>query len=568
MNEISIPMNAVRVCNAISRIGYEPHSAIMDIVDNSVAAGALNVVINISLVDGKTINQRNNVSSYVIFDDGKGMNESEIVNAFKLGSDANYSKNSLSKYGMGLKSAGFSLGTKIQIVSRVNNQFSNKYILDRAVIEARNDYVVCCEELSNSEIDNYVHLFEGSPSGTIVEITGCGSIYHTSARTTIDKLKHRLGVTYFPFLSRPDGSRLTIKLKLPDNELYIVPPVDILFTQDAETGFDPTTYSSYKPCYAFKDEWKLPMLGEQLEAAIKLEVMTFPKDAMAGPTSPLTDNEKNKIRSYKISRENKGFFIYRNGRLIRWGDNLDDIVGKDLIGLRARMELTTAHDDLLHVDVSKQRLEMDDETRKDLDRLMRLPRKQAKQIFELCDGKLTSVNSEGSVFSATTDSVPEEDPIEDSSPPDPTEKKKRAKKKEEEGKSVLKLTEQENSENPDCNDVTSECNDIFKHVRYSDDLPGMNLWSTQKDAIQGSFVIINRRHPFYQTIISYFEDSSPQRLSLEAVIYCCAVGENKAYENLTMVTEGDIRKVLDRYHTVLSYNLGEWSNGNQHLFEK
>lgn len=558
--DIPIPMNAARVCNAIARIGYEPHSALMDIIDNSVAAGALSVRVIITLVDGKTINQRNNVARYRIVDDGSGMDEDGIKNAFKLGSDDNYGSNSLSKYGMGLKSAGLSLGQRIQVISKRKGRLTGKFYLDRRVIEDRKAYVICREELEETEKAELAVLLPGD-HGTIVEITGCGEIYHTSARTTIDKLKHRLGVTYYPFLSAADESkRLTIVLSYPGEEGHKVEPLDILFSGDAEPGFDPTAYSGAKPCLAFNEDWIIAGSGETPVPPIKLQVMTFPKDAMSSPASPLTEEERKRVAAYRVSRENKGFFVYRNGRLIRWGDDLGDIVGKDLLGLRGRMELTSEHDDLLHVDVSKQRLEMDDETHKDLQRLMRLPKKQAEQVFEICENRLRAGVGEGAGFSTTASAVPEEDPAEDIAPPDPEIRKERAKDKEKESEKLVDevpSAEREGGEGVE-----------FKKVRYADDLPGIGLWRAQKDAVQGTFVVINRRHPFYQTILSSFDDSAPERLALEALIFCNAVGENKAYENLTAINSADIKKVLERVHNVLSFNLSEWANGNQDLFER
>ena len=575
MKSIPLPMNAARVCNAIARIGYEPHSALMDIIDNSVAAGALNVRVIIDLVEGKTINQRNNVARYRVVDNGKGMDETGIKNAFMLGSDGNYQPNSLSKYGMGLKSAGFSLGTRIQLVSKKNGELSDKYYLDRQIIENSKDYVICTEELSTKESDEYSQLINANTSGTVVEITGCGTIYHASAKSTIDKLKHRLGVTYFPFLSTPkEERRLTISLTYPGELNYSVQPLDILFVNDAEENFDPEKYTGALPCFAFKNEWNLATSSEGEVPPIKLEVVTFPKDGMSNNASPLSADEKLRIKSYRVSRENKGFFVYRNGRLIRWGDDLDDIVGKDLLGFRARMELTTDHDDLLHVDVSKQRLEMDDETRNNLEVLMRLPKRQSKQIFELCDDKINQGNGEGAGFSETAADVPEEDPIAGMSPADPAMKKFRAKKREAESEaSVKKVQELEKKDDGNLGDSkddnnSSDPDNEFRKVRYSDVLPGMDLWSTQKDPIQGTFVLINRRHAFYQSILSNFDESSPSRLAIEALIFCCAIGENQTYENLTKVPEGDIQEVLRRFYVVLSYNLGEWAGGNQNLFDK
>ena len=561
MQTIPITMNAVRVCDAIARIGYEPHSALMDIIDNSVAADALNVKVHIELVEGKTINQRNNVLRYYIIDDGKGMDEDGIKNAFKLGSDASYPSGSLSKYGMGLKSAGFSLGSRIQIISKKEGKLSRKYFLDRHVIEEKNEYVVCYEDLTTSEETSVNSLFSKS-SGTIVEISGCCSIYHASAKTTIEKLKHRLGVTYYSFLSRPEASRLNIRLIFPGEDCVEIKPVDMLFTQEADPSFDPGSYEGKRPCYAFQGEWNIPAIGEGEAPPIKLEVVTFPQDTMGNAASPLGEADRARIRAYRISRENKGFFIYRNGRLIRWGDDLDNIVPKDLIGFRARMELSSHHDDLLHVDVSKQRLEMDDETRNNLDQLMRLPRRQATQVSGICKDLLRKGNGEGSGFTETADAIPEEDPVEDTARPDPATKTARAKKREKESEETLKKVKPPKDEATE----THKDDGGFVKIRYSDDLPGMNLWSTQKDAIQGTYVIINRRHAFYQSVLGNMDEVSPERLALEAIIFCCAVGENMTYENLTDVAEDAIRKVFDRYYTVFSYNINFWAAGNQHLF--
>lgn len=560
METIPLSMNAVRVCDAIARIGYEPHSALMDIIDNSVAADARNIRLYVDLVEGKTINQRNNVARYRVVDDGKGMDDDGIKNAFKLGSDANYKQNSLSKYGMGLKSAGFSLGIRIQIISKTEGRLTRKFFLDRKIIEEKNEYVVCYESLTATE-EEEIHALMPYSAGTVVEISGCGSIYHTSAKTTIEKLKHRLGVTYYTFLAKAEDSRLNIKLVYPGEEGLDIKPFDILFTDDSDSGFDPTSYEAKKPCFAFKGEWNIPAMGEEGAPPIKLEVVTFPQDTMGNSSSPHNEDDRARVRTYKVSRENKGFFIYRNGRLIRWGDDLDNLVPKDLIGFRARMELSSEHDDLLHVDVSKQRLEMDDETRNNLDLLMRLPRKQAAQVFAVCKDLLRKGNGEGSGFTNTVDSVPEEDPIEDLTPPDPAEKKERAKKREDESKETLDKIKPEEPET-ETNLEGAE----FVKIRYSDNLPGINLWSTQKDAVQGTYVIINRRHAFYQSVLGNMDESSPERLAIEAVIFCCAVGENKTFENLTAVSEDNIKKVFERHYSVFSFNISAWATGNQHIF--
>ena len=116
---IQLPINADRICEAISKIGYNPCSAILDIVDNSVVAKANEIIVFLFIKEGSTINNTLNIEKIQIVDSGIGMTDSEIDNALQLGSNSNYDKNSLSKYGLGLKSAGFSLGNRIEVVSKI-----------------------------------------------------------------------------------------------------------------------------------------------------------------------------------------------------------------------------------------------------------------------------------------------------------------------------------------------------------------------------------------------------------------------------------------------------------------
>lgn len=568
MPEISLKINAARVCDAIARIGYEPHSALMDIIDNAVAAGARNIRVIVKLIPDKTINQRNNVEKYTIIDDGCGMDEDGIQDAFRLGSRAEYPSGSLSKYGLGLKSAGFSLGTRIQVVSRKAHSTSDRYYLDRQLIEKRQDYVICAEALSQDESIAYEELLGATPSGTVVEILGCHSIYHASAKSTIHKLKRQLGVTYYPFLvSESEKTPLSIVLCLPGGEEFTVEPFDILFTKDALPSFDPSTYDGSAPCFAFKEEWSIRPHDGAAPPPLKLEVITFPKDKMGKAISPLDNEKKRQVRDYQVSRENMGFFIYRNDRLIRWGDTLDGIINKDDIGLRARLQLTNEHDDLLHVDVSKQRLEMDDETRAELQMLLRQPKKQASEIFHHCESLCKKHDEEGLGFQTTADVVPEDDPTEEISPPDTQERRTRKRKKQLESKAMLDQLKSSSDEEKEEHAEPDEEDEVsFNAVRYADNLPSMDAWRAYKDPTYGTFVVINRRHAFYQTVLSALDDSSAERLALEAIIWCCAIGETRTFENLTSVKAEEIDLVFKKFSTILSYNLSEWAGGNQHLF--
>lgn len=116
--EVDLAIDPGRVSFGLSRIGYTPTTAVCDVLDNSVRAGAKNINIRVikerpNLSDKK----KDNVKEYLVIDDGSGMDDAGIRNALTLGSPDNYEEHSLSKFGLGLKSAAFSQGEELEVIS-------------------------------------------------------------------------------------------------------------------------------------------------------------------------------------------------------------------------------------------------------------------------------------------------------------------------------------------------------------------------------------------------------------------------------------------------------------------
>ena len=554
---VQVNFNAARVCQAIARIGYEPQSAIMDIIDNSVAALSSEIIVSLHLRPGKSLRNRNSVSKYSIIDDGIGMTNTEIIDAFELGTNKKYSAGSLSKYGLGLKSAGLSLGTKISIISKKEGILSERYTFDIERIQAANELILLKETLSD---DDKLKINETIPSisGTIIEIEGCENVNQSSPNNTITKLRERLGVVYYSFLkNKPLRINLCVVTDDSRTDLEPVTPRDILFLEQAKPNREWTedSFDKVSPYLVLDSEWNslTDKNGDPLPA-VKVHAVAFPQARLAHRKSPLSEQEKRTIDSYGISRENSGFFIYRNGRLIRWGDSLDGpqgkLIGKDDINLRISFDITEEHDDVFHVDVSKQRLDIDDELLSELERIISRSVKIARDIRQACDRFLNLGKDEGSNFSKSTQDVPEDDPTEVGKGDPSAETIKRKIQKSEEAEQVIAELDQ-----------TNDTDIIFKKIRYSEKIPYGQVWKPHYHSKEGVFICLNQGHPFYQQFLTRYDEGTLPRLIIEAIIFSVGLAESNVYD-LDTQPQKDLDRIFRRFHANIERYLSEWTYEN------
>ena len=109
--DIELVPDASRTIEGLRDTGYDFLTAIADIVDNSVAADASLVAINL----GQTVHGQVEVS---VADDGVGMSGDDLIDAMRYGARARPSKASLGKFGLGLKTASTSIARQLTVISR------------------------------------------------------------------------------------------------------------------------------------------------------------------------------------------------------------------------------------------------------------------------------------------------------------------------------------------------------------------------------------------------------------------------------------------------------------------
>lgn len=135
-NGIEVIPSAKRMVRSLRDMGYEFAAAVADLIDNSIAAKANTVRINV-VWEG--------ASSYVsIADNGEGMTPDVLKEALRFGSERDYEDADLGKFGLGLKTASLSQCMKLTVASRWNTSRAdiNAYSWDVEHIEQTNRWEI------------------------------------------------------------------------------------------------------------------------------------------------------------------------------------------------------------------------------------------------------------------------------------------------------------------------------------------------------------------------------------------------------------------------------------------
>ena len=104
-----------RLVGGLRDTGYTLEASFADIVDNSIAAEATKIDIQIYReIDGGL--------RVVIADNGEGMDLSTLLGAMRYGSPKRKSPKSLGKFGMGLKTASTAFCRKLTVISQKNKE--------------------------------------------------------------------------------------------------------------------------------------------------------------------------------------------------------------------------------------------------------------------------------------------------------------------------------------------------------------------------------------------------------------------------------------------------------------
>ena len=122
-----LEFNAPGLLESLSSTGYSLEAAISDIIDNSIDAKSKQIWINFFFAGLE--------STISVFDNGKGMTQSELEEGLKPGTQISRSEmDRLGRFGLGLKSASFSQCSEFTVATKKLNSKISTMGYDKSVI--------------------------------------------------------------------------------------------------------------------------------------------------------------------------------------------------------------------------------------------------------------------------------------------------------------------------------------------------------------------------------------------------------------------------------------------------
>ncbi|MGC4109825.1 MAG: ATP-binding protein [Nocardioides sp.] len=311
-------------------------SAIADLIDNSIDAGATRVMVRL-------LTRQERLVQVEVLDDGRGMGEEAITQAMTIGHQRAYGHTDLGNFGMGLKAASFGHADTLTVWSSNGDDLPVGRRIRRA--DFSKDFT--CEVLSPAAAEGAATQRAnalGSPHGTSVVWTEIRNTYRGASEAeagtwlsnSAQSLRVHLGVVFHRLIEK---ERLRIEIlvdELDQVSLGIGAPV---------SAIDPFGYrTSGHPRYP-----------KQLHASARgIEV---------GMTCHIWP-PKSDVTGFRIGSKSgeqfQGFFIYRNDRLLQvggWSDTANPTASRQLA--RVMLDETSAIGSFLTMNPEKQGLKFE-----------------------------------------------------------------------------------------------------------------------------------------------------------------------------------------------------------------
>ncbi len=512
MVDLTNQPDATRLIYGLRDTGYNFNTAAADIIDNSIAAKANEVNVNIEL--------RSDGRKFVCFgDNGEGMTEEMLFAAMRYGAPARTNLASLGKFGLGLKTASTSVCLRLTVISRrAPTDDLAKLAWDLEYVEQENEWRMVREPLTADERDWFEEL-------TLVIWSKCdrllskdydepGGVQEQNAiRRLADRLREHVALIYYRFLDHTDGRETNVTIRI--NGVAVEP---------------------WNPFFPARAEQVLNDAQQRLEVEMEdgsIEVAYM--KAWILPNQRDMDNAEKK--EARITNRGQGFYIHREGRVIQQGGwhGVFGAVEPHTSLLRIEFDFTHKLDHAFKVDVKKSRILFDPALEDELKRRLqpayreagnRYRRREKDAAIERGIDHGSSNKAIGNTPSTKKPSVEAVDPA-----------TKTATLNNNRGPSIKLRVPVETNVDPKS-----------VYVEAVENITSGNLWEPAMRSSQGSGFVpgvrINKHHDFYQKIYKRAGASGYAVEGIDLLMWAFAIAEqNNTNEELEPIFE-DMREEI------------------------
>ncbi|WP_042378835.1 ATP-binding protein [Gordonia alkanivorans] len=369
--------SAARLTRSLRDIGYDFVGAVADIVDNSIAAEASEIAIEIEYAGDE---------SYVLIaDNGLGMTGVEANEALRFGTRRSYDSGDLGRYGLGLKTASLSQARALTLVTRsAMRARCVRRTLDLNVVERYDDWVIT--EAPRDDAVRRAEALLGSSPGTVVIWQNLDRVLPSSGatggwakrrfETLTKKTRSHLSMVFHRFLEGENGAQ-RISVSVNGDKLE---PWDPFVRHEVATQ----TMASQE----FELEHSDGVGTVVLSRFILPGKRTFStREAFEAAAGPLNWNRQ------------QGLYIYRENRLVQWGSwagtrGIDEHTKL----ARASLDFGNELDSVFNINVAKMRVAIPSQLKQMLER-------PVSELCILADHTYRRQNAEPEVVDAEREAI-------------------------------------------------------------------------------------------------------------------------------------------------------------------
>lgn len=324
-----LPPSAASLTASLRDLGYSLETAVADLIDNSISADATDIRIFCDMSRVAPV--------LVIADNGRGMTEGEVIAAMRHGATDPRKKRGpkdLGRFGLGLKTASFSQCRRLTVVSTQRGERAGAE-WNLTQVEDDDDWFIAV--LDQEEIAAQPFFDTLADTGTLVIWRDLDRLFEDETGQKRDEIVNEklavvgrhLSLVFHRFLAGEVKGRKRLAIRINGHPIA---PFDPFCRKNAATQ----------------------MLPEETvwvdDVAVTMQPYILPHH------SRLTASEYDFYQDRSDFISNQGAYVYRNGRLMAWGDWFRLVPKGEATKLaRVQIDFPNSLDEAWTIDIKKSR---------------------------------------------------------------------------------------------------------------------------------------------------------------------------------------------------------------------